>query len=67
MGYIKNFIMDNNGAGWKPFDKLSDAEKLELDLAVRDENAVSNACIICFTLIQGGNTCDKHKNQKPNW
>jgi hypothetical protein len=67
MGYIKNFIMDNEGAGWKSFDELSDAEKLELDLAIRDEDVVKNACVICFIPIQGGNTCDTHKGQKPNW
>jgi hypothetical protein len=66
MGYIKSFIMDNEGAGWKPFDELTDGEKLELELALVN-SAVQNACIICFTPIQGGNTCETHIGQKPNW
>ena len=69
MGYIKNFVMDNQGAGWKTFDELTDDEKLDLELALLDSNNVQVACVICFKPIPSGigNTCEPHNGQKPNW
>jgi len=69
MGYIKNFLMDYQGAGWKSFDELTDDEKNELELALLDSNAIEVACVICFKVIPSGtgNTCETHKGQQPNW
>ena len=69
MGYIKNFVMDNQGAGWKSFDELTNDEKLDLELALLDSNSVQVACVICFKPIPSGtgNTCEPHRGQKPTW
>lgn len=66
MGYIKQFIMDNQGAGWKPFEELTESELLEIEIALATEKP-QMACIVCFSIIPSGNTCDTHKGQKPNW
>ncbi|NBW21173.1 MAG: hypothetical protein EBR82_75750 [Caulobacteraceae bacterium] len=68
MGYIKAFIMDNQGAGWKSFDELTADELAELENAINTQES-NIACVICFKPIpQGtGNTCDTHKGQQPNW
>lgn len=69
MGYIKNFVMDNQGAGWKTFDELTENEKLDLELALLDSSSVQVACVICFKPIPSGtgNACEPHKEQQPNW
>lgn len=67
MGYIETFIMDNQGAGWKNLDELTDDEKLELELALLDSNNVQLACVTCFKPIQGGtgsSYCEQHRGNK---
>lgn len=67
MGYIKIFEMDENGAGFINLDEANLSDKVEIELALTTPNAIQMACVICFTPIPSGNTCDTHKGQKPNW
>jgi hypothetical protein len=40
MGYVKAFIMDNDGAGWVDLSDLPDTIKLDLEIALLQEGAL---------------------------
>jgi hypothetical protein len=40
MGYIEFFKIDENGAGWVPFDELSDEKKLDIEIELFQEGAL---------------------------
>mgnify|MGYP006284381687 CR=1 FL=1 len=66
MGYIKTFIMDNQGAGWKSFDELTDEELVQLEIGLMT-NDVQLVCVTCFKPIQGGTGstfCDEHRGNR---
>jgi hypothetical protein len=68
MGFIKAFIMDNNGAGWVGLDELTEEEKAQLEIAIAKQES-GLACVICYLPILAGtgNTCEKHIGVIPNW
>jgi hypothetical protein len=40
VGYVKAFIMDNDGAGWVDLSDLPDTIKLDLEIALLQEGAL---------------------------
>jgi hypothetical protein len=40
MGYVKAFIMDNEGAGWVDLQDLPESVKLDLEIALLQEGAL---------------------------
>lgn len=67
MGFIEIFTADENGAGWKNLDELTEDEKLSLevdvDLALAGFEEVKLLCVVCLVPIQSGLGhcyCEKH-------
>lgn len=67
MGYIQIFTADENGAGWKDFDELTEDEKLSLevdvDLATAGFEEIKLLCVVCLVPIasgQGHCYCPRH-------
>lgn len=66
MGYIKTFIMDNQGAGWKSFDELTEQELAEIQSALLDTDKIQSACLVCYDVISdttNGFYCESHRPQ----
>lgn len=61
MGYIEIFSIDENGAGWKNLNELSDSEKLDLELGILFDD-VKILCVNCLVEIPkgSGSYCVKH-------
>ena len=58
MGFIEIFTADENGAGWKNLDELTQDEKLSLevdvDLALAGFEKVQLLCVECLAPIESG-------------
>lgn len=61
MGYIEIFEMNENGAGWKNLNEVSDDVKLEIELGILT-NDVKILCVNCLVEIPSGsgNYCKNH-------
>lgn len=65
MGYIERIELSDSGVTVTPIEKVSFADKVELELAIAtDPNAVKLVCWYCFGAVESGNSCNSHKGLK---
>lgn len=66
MADLEIFVMNEDGAGWVTLDKLSQDEKIDLELAVMTNAETKVLCYVCLVEIPSGtgNACAKHKENK---
>lgn len=64
MGDLEFFKLDKNGAGWENINKADKETIDKIKKGLMDPSKTKMLCFVCHKIIEKGNVCFIHKDNK---